>query len=346
MPLELPVDATLYQLRLRISEVFNVPQDSFNVVLCRGAKLVAQSERLTRQGVHFNDQIMMDIVPRVFVGGDFGSVFVAGWNYVINVVAGTGFSGIAFGVNTEHFSVKNIIAESQWPGRELAGIDYAKAVTMLFYSNRLDANGNAADRAPRTGWLAQHEARTSNAITHAWQVQTRFKLRLACSQDPNIPPLPPGMSHIDVISDYLKAMRVQVTKRIHDGQPELDPRFFKWCITVPAQWSQRARSDMHRAAVLAGIVRDVDGRDNGGSMLPLNIVTECDAAAAWAINRAVDPVVHARLFDQGCDCLCDHLTCIARMRGAKFLLVDIGVFCRRNLAVLDTYIWYFRQRHY
>ena len=110
------------------------------------------------------------------------------------------------------------------------------------------------------GWHAKHQATVKQH--EKWQYQYRFKLRLAHENfdadltQEDIPPLPPGKTTVDVIADFLRLMSVFILTTVQEKAAQaITKRDIKWCLTVPAQWTPKARAAMHRAAVLAGIVK-------------------------------------------------------------------------------------------
>jgi hypothetical protein len=153
---------------------------------------------------------------------------------------------------------------------------------------------------PLYGWGAFKTVRDLSAPAPEGSYQYRFKLRLAWQRernDFNIPNLPPGKSTQDVITDYMQALSssalTQISQKIPGGVVMRD---IKWCITVPANWGQSARTVMYRAAQLSGMIRPDDGPDNGGSRFPLVIVPEPEAAAVFFLNSSVHPESARQLY--------------------------------------------------
>jgi hypothetical protein len=212
---------------------------------------------------------------------------------------GTTFSGFAWLYMTSEFTSANPQTVSlmhinnvyKYPGSELIPYPYGKTATSLFYTS-------AGDPTPLWGWTARYQATTQ--VAEPWQHQYRFKLRLAnknmdenhaASED--IPPLPPGKTTVDVIADYLRAIATYALEPINAqalsaGGETITFKDIKWCLTVPAQWSMAARSAMHTAAKMAGMVRG-EGADNGGSAFPLLLVLEPEAASVFCLNRVANP---------------------------------------------------------
>lgn len=54
---------------------------------------------------------------------------------------------------------------------------------------------------------------------------------------------------------------------------------FRYCLTVPAMWSDRAKALMREAAVIAGLVKENDHRDR------LMLISEPEAAAIYCEKK-------------------------------------------------------------
>ncbi|KAF9585711.1 Heat shock 70 kDa protein 12A [Lunasporangiospora selenospora] len=102
----------------------------------------------------------------------------------------------------------------------------------------------------------------------------QFKLHLdeGYSKDP----LPVQVDLIRAIADYLKAMNSHVKGKImNDNHDSYNQQDFRYCLTVPAMWSERAKNSMRQAALLAELINDFDHPDR------LLLVTEPEAAALY-----------------------------------------------------------------
>ena len=212
-------------------------------------------------------------------------------------IIGTTFSGFSYVKYTDQLActaldevnVGSFSSNFAWDDNHLASCIYAKTPTALFYRT-------ADDPDPLWGWSASNKA--TKKVYQPWQYQYRFKLRLADSHkdDPNIPPLPPGKTYLHVIADYLRIMRMHIQQVISKTGQITGAQDIKWCLTVPAQWSQKARADMHKAAEMAGMIRGAGADDNGGSIHALSLVLEPEAAGVFSLNKNVHPAAAAKLF--------------------------------------------------
>jgi len=91
-------------------------------------------------------------------------------------------------------------------------------------------------------------------------------------------PLPAWKNDITVlqaISDYLKAFHSCAVEKI-ESQTAISREYYRYCLTVPAMWSDRAKDTMRQAAVKAGIVSEDDDHPDR-----LMLVSEPEAAALY-----------------------------------------------------------------
>lgn len=78
-----------------------------------------------------------------------------------------------------------------------------------------------------------------------------------------VPVLPEDMSPVTVISDYLKELHEYVCKEMRKtlgGDQDFDNKkaWFQYRLTVPVEWSEKARNKMISASILAGIITRSD----------------------------------------------------------------------------------------
>ncbi|KAF8978265.1 hypothetical protein BGZ46_006647 [Entomortierella lignicola] len=87
---------------------------------------------------------------------------------------------------------------------------------------------------------------------------------------------PHNISFQDAISDYLKVFHEYVAEKIlQQFGPSFSRRSFRYCLTVPAMWSDKAKGVMRKAAVKANIITENDHPDR------LMLVSEPEAAALY-----------------------------------------------------------------
>ncbi|KAG0231428.1 hypothetical protein BGW42_000255 [Actinomortierella wolfii] len=102
----------------------------------------------------------------------------------------------------------------------------------------------------------------------------KFKTRL--DENADLPPWTHPISVSEAISDYLKAMH-EYSAEIIEQQiaNKFTHKSFRYCLTVPAMWSDRAKGTMRQAAIQAGLIRHDDHPDR------LMLVSELEAAALY-----------------------------------------------------------------
>jgi hypothetical protein len=62
-----------------------------------------------------------------------------------------------------------------------------------------------------------------------------------------------GVTPIQAISDYLRAMKMFVFKMIAKSGVAVNEMSTRWCLTVPAIWTYYAKDVMEEAAQMAGL---------------------------------------------------------------------------------------------
>lgn len=112
----------------------------------------------------------------------------------------------------------------------------------------------------------------------------RFKLYLKEDQNEYIvDPLPPGLTPLKVISDYLKYLYTNICNQIQEDSnytsEGIMQRKFQYCLTVPAKWTNKAKMIMREAFTIAGMISRYDRVDR------LVIVSEPEATALYVENR-------------------------------------------------------------
>ncbi|KAG0249069.1 hypothetical protein DFQ27_000396 [Actinomortierella ambigua] len=173
---------------------------------------------------------------------------------------GTTFSGCAYAY-TPHDKVPKLISE--WPSQNM---HYAKTPTVSLYKK---ANGR--HKMAAWGWNS-----TMQRGPPGYGNLLLYKYKIHLDENVDMPAWTHPVSVPNAISDYLKALHDYAAEKI--GQ-ELGRRFtrkdFRYCLTVPAMWSDRAKDTMRKAAVRAGLIKQSDHPDR------LILVTEPEAAALY-----------------------------------------------------------------
>ncbi|RUP50449.1 hypothetical protein BC936DRAFT_139040 [Jimgerdemannia flammicorona] len=126
----------------------------------------------------------------------------------------------------------------------------------------------------------------------------QFKLYLDEEASKDLPPLPNGLIVVEVIADYLRNFHAHVIMELRKGFARnyeqghfryfhcvfpnhyvLLGCFTQQCLTVPAMWSDRAKSVMREAVLMAGIIGPNDHRDR------LTLISEPEAAALYCEKK-------------------------------------------------------------
>lgn len=125
---------------------------------------------------------------------------------------------------------------------------------------------------------------------------TRFKLLL--NNDKTVPELPSGLNIEGVIRDYLKGFHDHVCSHLTKTLGALyNKKRLRYCLTVPAGWTDGAKIIMRQAAIDAGIIDKNDHPDR------LMLISEPEAAALYCQR-------HCEEFDLN--------------HGEQFLICDAG----------------------
>ncbi|CAO3617361.1 unnamed protein product [Cunninghamella blakesleeana] len=109
-------------------------------------------------------------------------------------------------------------------------------------------------------------------------LMSKFKLFL---MDDTQDSLPNGLNVIDVIADYLRAFHDHVKSELLKGfAGNYDQSKFRYCLTVPAMWSDRAKAATREAAIRAGLVLRSDHPER------LMLISEPEAAALYCEKKS------------------------------------------------------------
>ncbi|KNE68334.1 hypothetical protein AMAG_19792 [Allomyces macrogynus ATCC 38327] len=178
--------------------------------------------------------------------------------------------------------------KTSWPGGQEP---YAKTRTALLYDlqGRLVAWGNEAHHK----YLMMHRGKQKNHI-----YIDRFKLFLDDSrkhEDPAMNQLKTlGKDIDDVIADFLGPLASQVGEYCQFLDTEdWNPYEVRWCLTVPAMWSDAAKAKMRQAMQKAGLIRSAKTttRLEFCSEPLAGLLFETFSAQSRSVIKADDPVV-------------------------------------------------------
>jgi molecular chaperone DnaK (HSP70) len=167
---------------------------------------------------------------------------------VVGIDFGTSRSGYAYAFLDD----KKIIPKTQWPGQ---GVPYAKTFTQILYS---------PDRQQKWwGCEARMVLAAKRKMDEAkhYHFFERFKMSLCESKDRTSegPRITSSAGEkfltVDVIADYLRFLKDFAWEEITEATSgHLKEKEIRWCLTVPAIWTDADKQLMRRAAQKAGII--------------------------------------------------------------------------------------------
>ncbi|KAI8086084.1 uncharacterized protein BX664DRAFT_359643 [Halteromyces radiatus] len=193
-------------------------------------------------------------------GGGFN---FADYPVIVGIDFGTTYSGCcyAFAQNEEVFDIV------KWPKQN--NNIYPKTPSLALYrkgSTSLVDWGHAARRI------------AMKPNSQDYLLMSKFKLFL---MDDTQDTLPNGLNVIDVIADYLRAFHDHVKSELLKGfAGNYDQSKFRYCLTVPAMWSDRAKAATREAAIRAGLVLRSDHPER------LMLISEPEAAALYCEKKS------------------------------------------------------------
>ncbi|KAG2204055.1 hypothetical protein INT47_007049 [Mucor saturninus] len=187
------------------------------------------------------------------------------YKVVISYDFGTTFSGASYAFTHNQNSNAEVFDVQKWPHK--GGNFYPKTPTLSVYKisdpKTLVDWGHGAKKM-----MLKPQAAKENIIL------SNFKLNLDESLHKGI--AANHRSPVNNIADYLRVLHEYVLEDVTRGfAKNYDPSSFRYCLTVPAMWSDLAKSTMRRAAILAGLVSQDDPQDR------LILISEPEAAALY-----------------------------------------------------------------
>ncbi|KAI7865162.1 hypothetical protein BDF14DRAFT_1883709 [Spinellus fusiger] len=204
----------------------------------------------------------------------------SGFNYadypvIVGIDFGTTFSGCCYAF-TQNEEVIDIV---KWP-RQNNHI-YPKTPTLSLYRK-------GSTQLVEWGHGARRQAMKPNSVDSI--LLSKFKLYLDeyLQQDS----LPNGLNVIDVIADYLRSFHAHVCTELLKGfAGNYDQSKFRYCLTVPAMWSDRAKAVMREAAIRADLIQRSDHPER------LMLISEPEAAALYCERKSEQfNLVHGQRF--------------------------------------------------
>ncbi|KAI8597091.1 hypothetical protein EDD21DRAFT_447299 [Dissophora ornata] len=182
---------------------------------------------------------------------------------VVAIDFGTTFSGCAYAFAPDGREARTL---TRWPKQN---IQYAKTPTLNLYKK---VNGEF--RMVEWGWkskLAMQSPSASNYV-QLYQYKPYLDESVALTPWKN----ENGVSVLKAISDYLGALHEYVADKIlQEFGPSYSRKSFRYCLTVPAMWSDKSKDVMRKAAINANMITETDHPDR------LMLVSEPEAAALY-----------------------------------------------------------------
>ncbi|ORZ28666.1 hypothetical protein BCR41DRAFT_298314 [Lobosporangium transversale] len=189
----------------------------------------------------------------------------ADYPIVMAIDFGTTFSGCAYAYAQDD---QEIIDITSWP-RQI--IQYPKTPTINLYKKNDPEHNLMA-----WGWRAKLEMLKPTAKHHTLLQQ--YKLYL--DENMHHSPLDVDITVLDAISDYLSAFHDYVAGEVMRGfAKNFQREHIRYCLTVPAMWSDKAKNVMRQAAIKAKIIKETDHPDR------LMLISEPEAAALYCERK-------------------------------------------------------------
>ncbi|KAI9271862.1 hypothetical protein BDA99DRAFT_557068 [Phascolomyces articulosus] len=201
------------------------------------------------------------------------------YKVVIAYDFGTTYSGAAYAFThskqTEVFDIQN------WPNK--GGNFYPKVPTLSVYP-RQNQSEKSSGRPALSEW--GHSAKKVMLKPRAAKqnvLLSQFKLQL--DESLQYPPLENGVTPGQAVSDYLSSLHKHTLQELSRSfAKNYHPDTFRYCLTVPAVWSDKAKHMMRQSATQAGLITPSDPHDR------LVLVSEPEAAALYCEETMTDQV--------------------------------------------------------
>ncbi|KAG1048695.1 hypothetical protein G6F46_004704 [Rhizopus delemar] len=178
---------------------------------------------------------------------------------VIGIDFGTTYSGVSYA----YVNDSEIVDITKWPRQP--DYSYPKCPTVCQYSSD---DGNLIQ------W--GRFAKSAKADQGKVIVIQQFKIYLDENPKRPLAPLPLDLTVSHIISDYLQKMFTYIkTYMCQKGFSRDFDQKARYCLTVPAMWSDQAKQTMREAAIQSGLIQKSDHRDR------LMLISEPEAAALY-----------------------------------------------------------------
>ncbi|ORZ10128.1 hypothetical protein BCR42DRAFT_494628 [Absidia repens] len=205
--------------------------------------------------------------------------------YVVGIDFGTTYSGCCYAFTKDTFDdFQDITA---WPKQRNAA--YPKTPTVIMYKKD-------SQEVKSWGDAARIQSERPNLEDHLLE---KFKLHLdEAMSTASLCQLPNGLTPLQVIADYLRSLHEYICLTMKRGFAQnYAPHQYRYCLTVPATWSDQAKAVMREASIMAGLIDRQDPSER------LTLISEPEAAALY------------------CQKTCDQFKLV---HGQRFMICDAG----------------------
>ncbi|NET84109.1 MAG: Hsp70 family protein, partial [Moorea sp. SIO1F2] len=207
---------------------------------------------------------------------------------VIAIDFGTSRSGFAYAISPADINKENIeaikneieiVGRTEWPGGQ--HMPYIKTLTEILYSpdHQVEAWGYQA--------RSKHSQLRQNQEATDYHYHKNFKMQLHQSQqrtsDGPVITTSDGKEVlvINVISDYLRELTKVAKENIGNASGGiLQDQEIRWCLSVPAIWTDADKKLMRRAAIKAGLISESRADQDR-----LILILEPEAAAIYCQEK-------------------------------------------------------------
>ncbi|RCH87987.1 hypothetical protein CU098_005820 [Rhizopus stolonifer] len=185
------------------------------------------------------------------------------YKVVIAYDFGTTYSGASYAFT--HNTTPEVFDVQKWPHK--GGNFYPKTPTLSAYKrsdpSKMIEWGHGAKKL-----MLKPQAAKENITLANFKLNLDETLQRGVAENQK--------SAVSNIADYLKALHQHVLEDVTRGfAKNYDPDTFRYCLTVPAMWSDLAKNSMRRAAIKAELIKKEDPQDR------LILISEPEAAALY-----------------------------------------------------------------
>ncbi|KAI9250132.1 hypothetical protein BDA99DRAFT_564104 [Phascolomyces articulosus] len=203
------------------------------------------------------------------------------YRVVIAYDFGTTYSGAAYAFThttpTEVFDIQN------WPDK--GGNFYPKVPTLSLYPRRNQQQLTQSYRRSTLSHWGYGAKKVMLKPTTAKQNVPLSQFKLHLDESLHRQSLENELTPVQAVADYLAKLHQHTLEELSRGFADnYHPDTFRYCLTVPAVWSDKAKNSMRLAAIQAGLIMPSDPSDR------LTLISEPEAAAIYCEETMADQV--------------------------------------------------------